>query len=121
MKTGEGLAMAAGIFTGVVTNFMSDGAAVSTIGPITVPMAKIAGVHPWMVGLITAFASSFAYMFVIGTPNNAIVFTMAKNPSTGSQLVRLIDFLKHGFAIWAISMLLMYFWVLMGYWQWMEF
>ena len=121
MKTGEGLAMAAGIFTGVVTNFMSDGAAVSTIGPITVPMAKIAGVHPWMVGLITAFASSFAYMFVIGTPNNAIVFTMAKNPSTGSQLVKLIDFLKHGFAIWVISMLLMYFWVLSGYWQWMKF
>lgn len=121
MKTGEGLAMAAGIFTGVVTNFMSDGAAVSTIGPITVPIAKIAGVHPWMVGLITAFASSFAYMFVIGTPNNAIVFTMARNPSTGNQLVKLIDFLKHGFAIWAISMLLMYFWVLMGYWQWIEF
>lgn len=121
MKTGEGLAMAAGIFTGVATNFMSDGAAVSTIGPITVPMAKIAGVHPWMIGLITAFASSFAYMFVIGTPNNAIVFTMAKNPSTGNQLVKLVDFLKHGFAIWAISMSLMYFWVLMGYWQWMEF
>ncbi len=121
MTTGEGLAMAAGIFTGVVTNFMSDGAAVSTIGPITVPMAKIAGAHPWMVGLITAFSSSFAYMFVIGTPNNAIVFTMAKNPSTGNQLVKLIDFLKHGFAVWVISMLLMYFWVLMGYWRWMGF
>ncbi len=117
LMSGAGLAMSVGVFTGIVTNFMSDGAAVSAIGPITVPMAKIAGAHPWMVGLITAFTSSFAYIFVIGTPNNAIVYTMAKNPNTGEQLVKLGDFLKHGIAVWILSMLVIFFWVILGYWQ----
>lgn len=118
MTSGEGLAVAAAIFTGVVTNFMSDGAAVSAIGPITVPMATISGAEPWMIGLATAFASSFAHMFIIGTPNNAIVYTMAKDPVTGKQLVKLSDFLKHGFIVWMLSLLVLIFWVILGYWQW---
>jgi solute carrier family 13 (sodium-dependent dicarboxylate transporter), member 2/3/5 len=121
MQTGEGLAIAASIFTGAATNFMSDGAAVSAIGPITVPIATIAGASAWQVGLTTAFASSFAHMLVIGTPNNAIVFTMAKNPVTGAQLVKLSDFAKHGFAVFILSMIVLWFWVILGYWQWMEF
>jgi sodium-dependent dicarboxylate transporter 2/3/5 len=121
MKTGEGLAIAASIFTGAATNFMSDGAAVSAIGPITVPIATIAGASAWQVGLTTAFASSFAHMLVIGTPNNAIVFTMARNPVTGAQLVKLGDFAKHGFMVFLLSMIVLWFWVILGYWQWMEF
>ena len=70
------------MFTGVLTNFMSDGATVAAIGPIAVPMATIAGASPIMVGLATAFASSFAHMLVIGTPNNAIAYAMAKDPMT---------------------------------------
>jgi sodium-dependent dicarboxylate transporter 2/3/5 len=97
MRTGEGLAIAVSLFTGITTNFMSDGATVAAIGPITVPMARIAGTHPWMVGLATAFASSFAHMLIIGTPNNAIAYAMAKDPITGEQLVTLGDFFKHGF------------------------
>ncbi|MFH0766138.1 MAG: SLC13 family permease, partial [Calditrichota bacterium] len=72
MKSGEGLAIASSLISGIITNFMSDGATVSAIGPITVPMAIISGTHPWMVGLATAFASSFAHALIIGTPNNAI-------------------------------------------------
>jgi sodium-dependent dicarboxylate transporter 2/3/5 len=121
LATGEGLAIATSVFTGIATNFMSDGATVSAIGPITVPMATIAQAHPWMVGLATAFASSFAHMLVIGTPNNAIVFTMAKNPRTGEQLIKLTDFMKHGFAIFLLSTLLLIFWVILGYWQWIGF
>ena len=121
MQTGEGLAIAASIFTGAATNFMSDGAAVSAIGPITVPIATISGASAWKVGLTTAFASSFAHMLVIGTPNNAIVFTMAKNPVTGAQLVKLSDFAKHGFMVFILSMIVLWFWVILGYWQWMDF
>ena len=51
---GVGLAIASSLFTGITTNFMSDGATVSAIGPITVPMAIISGLHPWMIGLATA-------------------------------------------------------------------
>jgi len=117
MRSGEGLAIATGLFTGIATNFMSDGATVSAIGPIAVPMATLSGTHPWMIGLTTAFASSFAHVLVIGTPNNAIVYALAKDPDTGEQLVRLGDFLKHGSAILVLSLLVLWGWVILGYWQ----
>jgi solute carrier family 13 (sodium-dependent dicarboxylate transporter), member 2/3/5 len=86
-STGSGLAIATSLFTGILTNFMSDGATVAAIGPICVPMATIAGASPIMVGLATAFASSFAHMLIIGTPNNAIIFALAKDYETGEQLI----------------------------------
>jgi sodium-dependent dicarboxylate transporter 2/3/5 len=117
MQSGEGLAIATSAFTGVVTNFMSDGATVSAIGPIAVPMATLSGTHPWMIGLATAFASSFAHILVIGTPNNAIVYALAKDPDTGEQLVTLSDFAKHGTAVLILSFLVLWGWVILGYWQ----
>jgi len=121
MGHGTGLAIASSLFTGLTTNFMSDGATVSAIGPITVPMAVISGTHPWMVGLATAFASSFAHMLIIGTPNNAIAYAMAKDPITGEQLVTLGDFLKHGSVILILSLIVLWVWVFLGYWQWLRF
>ncbi len=115
--SGEGLAIATSLFTGITTNFMSDGATVSAIGPITVPMAKISGTHPWMIGFATAFASSFAHMLIIGTPNNAIAYAMAKDPVTGEQLVTLSDFFKHGFAVLLLSFAVLWGWVFFGYWR----
>ncbi len=116
-KSGEGLAMAVSLFTGLATNFMSDGATVSAIGPITIPMATISGTHPWMVGFATAFASSFAHMLIIGTPNNAIAYALAKDPATGEQLVTLGDFLRHGTAVLILSFIVLWVWVFMGYWR----
>lgn len=114
---GQGLGIAASLFTGIATNFMSDGATVAALGPITVPMATIQGTSEVMVGLTTAFASSFAHMLIIGTPANAIVFTMAKNPITGKQLVGLGDFMKHGSVIVVLSFLVMWFGLIYGYWS----
>ncbi|MBD3402603.1 response regulator [candidate division GN15 bacterium] len=121
LTSGEGLAIAASLFTGIATNFMSDGATVSALGPITIPMAKIAATSPVMVGLSTAFASSFAYMLIIGTPNNAICFALAKDPYTGEQLVRLSDFFKHGAAVLVLSFLVLWLWTFFGYWRWIGF
>jgi sodium-dependent dicarboxylate transporter 2/3/5 len=121
MTGGAGLAIASSLATGVLTNFMSDGATVAAIGPITVPMASIASVHPWMIGLSTAFASSFAHMLIIGTPSNALAFAMAKDPNTGEQLVTLGDFAKHGAAVLLISFAVLWLWVILGYWAWMGF
>lgn len=118
---GEGLAMAASIFTGVTTQFMSDGATVSAIGPITIPMAIISGTHPWMVGFASAFGSSFAHTLLIGTPNNAIAYAMAKDPVTGEQLITLSDFAKHGFFVLLLSWLVLWTWTLFGYWRWIGF
>ncbi|MCG6987889.1 MAG: anion permease [Gemmatimonadetes bacterium] len=121
MRGGSGLAIASSLFTGVATNFMSDGATVAAIGPITVPMATVAHVHPWMVGFATAFASSYAHMLIIGTPSNALAYAMAKDPNTGEQLVTLADFFKHGFFVLLISFTVLWLWAILGYWLWMGF
>jgi solute carrier family 13 (sodium-dependent dicarboxylate transporter), member 2/3/5 len=120
-STGSGLAIATSLFTGILTNFMSDGATVAAIGPICVPMATIAGASPIMVGLSTAFASSFAHMLIIGTPNNAIIFALAKDYETGEQLITMRDFFVHGFVVLLLSFVVLWFWVILGYWQWMSF
>jgi len=116
-----GLSIAVSLFTGVLTNFMSDGATVAAIGPIAVPMATIAGVSPIMVGLSTAFASSFAHMLIIGTPNNAIIFALAKDYETGEQLITMKDFFVHGFMVLLLSFAILWGWVILGYWQLMKF
>ena len=61
LKSGTGLCISASFITGILTNFMSDGATVAAVGPITVPMATVSGTSPLTVGLATAFASSFAH------------------------------------------------------------
>ena len=118
LKSGVGLCISTSFITGILTNFMSDGATVAAVGPITVPMATLSGTSPVMVGLATAFASSFAHMLVIGTPNNAIVFSMAKDPTTGEQLVTMKDFFIHGFAVFLLSLAVLWIWVFFGYWNW---
>ncbi|GAB4346453.1 MAG: hypothetical protein Kow0099_27680 [Candidatus Abyssubacteria bacterium] len=121
MKSGEGLCIATSLFSGVITNFMSDGATVAAIGPITVPMATLSGTPPLMVGLSTAFSSSFAYMLIVGTPNNAIAYSIARDPETGEQLVTVQDFLKHGAVVLLLSFLVLWVWVFFGYWRWIGF
>lgn len=118
LKSGTGLCVSTSFITGILTNFMSDGATVAAVGPITVPMATLSGTSPVMVGLATAFASSFAHMLVIGTPNNAIVFSMAKDPTTGEQLVTMKDFFIHGLAVFMLSLVVLWVWVFWGYWNW---
>ncbi len=119
MRSGTGLCMSCSLITGILTNFMSDGATVAAVGPITVPMATLSGTSPLTVGLATAFASSFAHMLVIGTPNNAIVYAMARDPETGEQLLTMKDFLVHGFMVLLLSLAVLWGWVFLGYWKWM--
>ena len=116
-----GLPMAVSLLTGLVTNIMSDGATVAAVGPIAVPMARDAGLHPWMLGFATAFASSFPHMLIIGTPANALVYIMCKDPRTGRQLVTQRDFLKHGFLVFILSFVVLWFWAFLGYWRWLGF
>ncbi|MFC1849332.1 SLC13 family permease [candidate division CSSED10-310 bacterium] len=117
MMSGTGLCISTSLFTGILTNFMSDGATVAAIGPIVLPMAMISKTSPIMIGLATAFASSFAHMLIIGTPNNAIAYTMAKDPDTGEQLISLLDFFKHGFVVLLLSLAILWGWAFFGYWR----
>lgn len=118
---GTGLPLVAALLAGVTTNFMSDGATVAAVGPITVPMARAAAQHPWAVGLATAFASSFAHMLIIGTPSNAMVYAMCRDPVTGGHPVSQRDFLRHGAAVFVLSFVVLWFWTMTTYWQWLGF
>ena len=117
---GDMLAVGVSILTGTMTNFMSDGATVAALGPIVLPMADLANVHVWKLGLVCAFSSSFANFLVVGTPNNAIIFSMGKDPETGERLLSIFDFLKYGLPVTILSWLVLWFWAILGYWQFLS-
>jgi sodium-dependent dicarboxylate transporter 2/3/5 len=117
LTEGDNLAVGVSLLTGTMTNFMSDGATVAALGPIVLPMATIAQVHPWKVGLACAFSSSFANALVVGTPNNAIAFTMCRDPETGERLMEVTDFIKYGVGVCFIAWAVLWFWAVFGYWR----
>ncbi len=117
---GDGLIIGVSILTGTMTNFMSDGATVAALGPIVLPMATLAHVSVWKLGLSCAFSSSFANFLVVGTPNNAIVFGMSKDPETGERLLSVFDFVKFGLPVTILAWLVLWFWSILGYWQFLS-
>lgn len=120
LSSGQGLVVGVSLLTGTMTNFMSDGATVAALGPVVLPMATLAGVSVWKVGLICSFSSSFANALVVGTPNNAIVFAMGRDPETGERLLDVMDFVKHGLPITILSWLVLWAWAVFGYWRWLS-
>ncbi len=121
LSKGDGLVIGVSLLTTIMTNFMSDGATVAALGPIVLPMATLAQVSIWKVGLITSFSSSFANILIVGTPNNAIVFAMGKDPETGEKLVTVMDFFKHGLPVTILAMIILWFWTVLGYWRFLSF
>ena len=117
LTKGDGLVIGVSLLTGTMTNFMSDGATVAALGPIVLPMATLANVSVWKVGLITSFSSSFANFLVVGTPNNAICFGMGKDPETGERLLDVMDFVKFGLPVTLLAWLVLWFWAVFGYWR----
>jgi len=117
LTKGDGLIIGISLLTGTMTNFMSDGATVAALGPIVLPMATLANVSVWKVGLITSFSASFANFLVVGTPNNAICFGMAKDPETGERLLDVMDFVKYGLPVTILAWLVLWFWAVLGYWK----
>ena len=104
------LLVGASLFSGVMTNFMSDAATTTLLGPITIPMGILSGGigEPWAVGLATAFATSFAHFLIVGTPNNAIVYALSAYPGTNKRIIHPIDFVKYGFILWILCMLILW-------------
>ena len=115
--TGMGIVVASSLITTIVTNFMSDGAAVGALGPVVLPMAAIGNVHLWKVGLACSFGSSYAHAMIVGTVNNAIAYGLSKHPETGEQLLTPIDFVRIGLPFVFISMAILWIVAFFGYWQ----
>ncbi|MEE2525737.1 DASS family sodium-coupled anion symporter [Hyphobacterium sp. HN65] len=111
IESGMPLWAVVGGMTAVITNTMSNGAAVAVIGPVTLDMAVTAGESPLRLGFITAIASSFAYFTVIATPACMIVYS--------SGYLKAGDFLRVGSRLIIVSMLVlmlaaMFYWPLLG-------
>ena len=120
LTKGDNLAVGVSLLSGTITNFMSDGATVAALGPIVLPMATLADVHAWKVGLACAFSSSFANALIVGTPNNAIAFAMCKDPETGERLMEVMDFVKYGVGVTIMAWVVLWFWCIFGYWQFLH-
>ncbi len=110
MAKGFGLWVGMSGLSGLMTNFMSDAGTTALLGPIVIPMGIMTGVagEPWAVGLAVAFATSFAHFLIVGTPNNAIVYGLGVYPDTGERAIKPVDFIKYGFALWVICMLVVW-------------
>ena len=115
MEAGIALLGLGSVITGVMTNLMADGPAAACVGPITLNMAAVANpgtaLIPFM-GLATACSSSLAYLLVIGTPPNAIVYA--------SGYLEPKDFLRVGipcflFGLFLLIFLSSVFWTLIGF------
>ena len=120
MNQGNGVVMGGSLMTVTLTNFMSDGATVGALGPLALPMAEVGNVSGWKVGLMASFASCFANVLVVGTPNNAIVFSMCKDPHTWKRLLSVFDFVKYGLPLTVMLMLVTWGWALFGYWTFLS-
>ena len=108
---GIGLWAAVSALTTMVTNTMSNGAAVAVLGPVVLKMATVAGESPIVLGFITAISSSFAYLTVVGTPACTIVYA--------SGYLKTTDFLVVGWRMVVMSTTLMmlaasFYWPLLG-------
>ena len=117
LAKGDNLVIGVSLATGIMTNFMSDGATVASLGPIFLPMSELANVHMWKIGLACAFSSSFANFLVVGTPNNAIAYGMGRDPETGEKLLDVMDFVKYGLPVTIMAWLILWFWGVFGYWR----
>jgi sodium-dependent dicarboxylate transporter 2/3/5 len=107
---GFGLWVGLSTFSGIMTNFMSDAGTTALLGPIIIPIGIMSGhpAEPWASGLAVAFATSFAHVLIVGTPNNAIVYGLGTYPDTGQRAIQPIDFLKYGFGLWVLSLLIVW-------------
>ncbi|MBM3790407.1 MAG: DASS family sodium-coupled anion symporter [Acidobacteria bacterium] len=115
LQSGTALLMAGATVTALITQLMADGPAAAAVGPITLKMAAVASpgtvLVPFM-ALATACASSMAYILIIGTPPNAIVYA--------SGYLEAKDFLRVGVICWflALAILLLlavFYWSFLGF------
>ncbi|MFH2050599.1 MAG: DASS family sodium-coupled anion symporter [bacterium] len=115
LDSGAMLLGAGSIVTAFMTNLMADGPAAASVGPITLNIAAVAkpgtDLIPFM-GLATACASSMAYLLIIGTPPNAIVYS--------SGYLEPKDFLRVGIVCFIAAFILLIlmsvlYWPLLGF------
>jgi sodium-dependent dicarboxylate transporter 2/3/5 len=64
--------------------------------------------EPWAIGLAVAFASSYAHFLVVGSPTNALTYGLGVYPGSETKVIKPIDFVKYGFLLWILSLVLLW-------------
>jgi len=123
ISEGKGLWMGLNLFSGLMTNFMSDAGTTALLGPIIIPLSIMSGnaAEPWASGLSVAFATSFAHFLIVGTPNNAIVYGLGTFTDSGKRAIAPSDFVKYGFVLWLLSLVVVWLICFFGVWEMVGF
>lgn len=114
IKSGLPLLAATTAITAITTNTMADGPTVAVLGPILLQVADLAKTSPFAIGISTSLGAAFAYLLIIGTPANAIVY--------GPGYLKASDYLKAGSVLFLVSLALVIFglagfwWKILGVW-----
>ncbi len=87
------------LMTTTLANVLSSSATVAVLGPVTLNM----GSDPMHTGLVTAIASAFGYFTAVAAPACTIVYS--------SGMVKAVDFLKVGWKVGIMSMILLVIYV----------
>ncbi len=75
-------------FSTITTEFMSNTAAINLVAPLAISISNAFGIDPLIPVVSSAFGASFAFVFPVSTPPNAIVYS--------SGLVPLPSMIKKG-------------------------
>ncbi len=106
----EGIALLAVIsfMTLFLATFVSSGATVGMLGPITLNIASLSGTSVVAAGFVTVISSSFSFLTPVASPACNIMY--------GSGFLKRSDFLKAGWKLLIVSFILMLL-VSEGYWK----
>ena len=102
------LLAAMALMTLLLASFMSSGATVGMLGPITLQIASLSGTSILAAGFVTVIASSFVYITSVASPACNIMY--------GSGYLKRTDFLKAGWKLVLVSFVILLL-ISGGYWK----
>lgn len=105
---GVPLLAAMSLMTVVLSSFMSSGATVGMLGPITLQIASLSGTSIIQAGFVTVISTSFVYLTSVASPACNIIY--------GGGYLNRTDFLKAGWKLVLVSFLLLLL-ISAGYWR----
>lgn len=105
---GVPLLAAMSLMTVVLSSFMSSGATVGMLGPITLQIASLSGTSIVQAGFVTVISTSFVYLTSVASPACNIIY--------GGGYLNRTDFLKAGWKLVLVSFLLLLL-ISAGYWR----
>lgn len=105
---GVPLLAAMSLLTVALSSFMSSGATVGMLGPITLQIASLSGTSIIQAGFVTVISTSFVYLTSVASPACNIIY--------GGGYLNRTDFLEAGWKLVLVSLFLLLL-ISAGYWR----